>query len=78
MLFIPPIALGVKKAPSLVFESAKKVLFSFGRCPLVTSPVYGVGKKCNNQVVNRCTGSCYALRQTRVIFFETGEILWSC
>ena len=49
--------LGIKKPPAQ-FLNQQKNLLSVGRCPLVTSPVYGVSKKCNNQVVNRCTGSC--------------------
>ena len=53
-------------------------MFSIGRCPLVTFPEYESGTKCNNQVANWCTVSCLVLRQTRLNFFETGEILWSC
>jgi len=69
----PRIALGGKKSPSSVFESVK-ILFSIGRCPFVTFPEYEVGTQCNN----RCTRSCLAWRQTRVNFFESSEILWSC
>jgi len=43
-IFNPPLGLGVKKASSSLFESAKKILFSVGRCLLVIFPVYGVGK----------------------------------
>ena len=54
------LSLGVKKALSSVFDSVKKFLFSIGRCPFVTFPEFEVGTKYNNQVANRCTGSCLA------------------
>jgi len=69
--------LGVKSS-QLSFWISKKFLFSVERCPFVTFPEYEMGTKCNNHVANRCIRSCLAWRQTRVNFFEIGEILWSC
>jgi len=37
-----PIALGGKKKPPAQFLISQKFIFSVGRCPLVTSPAYGV------------------------------------
>jgi len=49
-----------------------------GRCPFVTFHEYEVGIKCNNQVVNWCTGSCLAWHQTRVIFLNWRNFMWPC
>jgi len=64
----PRIALGGKKSHQLSFWVSKKILFSIGRCLFVTFPEYEVG--IYNQIANRCTGSCLAWRQTRVIFLN--------
>jgi len=52
--------LGVKKSPQTQFlnqqkNSVQRWALSFGD---FSCRLYGVGKKCNNQVVNRCIGSC--------------------
>ena len=76
-LFNPPIALG-EKSSQLSFWIGKKISVQHWALSFVTFPEYEVGTKRNNQVANRCTRSCLAWRQTRMNYFETGEILWSC
>jgi len=39
---------------------------------------YDCGTKHNSYILDRCTGSCFACRQTHTNYFETVEILRSC
>jgi len=56
--------------------SVKK--FCKGAEPFYDFPEYELGIRCSSQIVDRCTGSYYAWRQTNTNYFETGAILHSC
>jgi len=43
----------------------------------MTFPEHECGRRCNSQIVDRCTGSCLACRQTHTNYFENGEIISS-
>ena len=63
--------------PSSVSESVKNFCAALGAVLSWFFSEYEVGTKCNNDVANRCTRK-FSMTSTRVIFFETAEILWSC
>jgi len=80
MLFwlILVVHLVVKKRPELGFCITKTFLTTAARIRFMTFSEYEWRTRSNSQMVDRCTGSCLACRQTHTNYFETGEILSSC